>query len=491
VVTPVNRPADVSLVDMQLGRDLGVNVTNDQIGGSATVSIAPDNQPGGAFGSWTITVKTPAAPVAQAAPALVGQRLTAPPVDPTLPDTGLADDPHRPVYRFDVSGAQWGVANAGQLTTVLPAMTAQGSTDGTTWTDLGKLMPVTHPTVSGSTVTLGSASFFWQADPGQQPLTDVRVVSGGLASNVVHLADLAAPPTNGGTNATAVSSISLISATANAALAAPRADGVDQAPLNVALSPANAGGVIPTSDPRYQLVYYRDASSNELITGLYTPGDYQDYVSVSQWRGAYPNDGLNARLGGSRGGGTTPCPKHRHREPNKHCGGSGGGLGSGAPGQAHAYLVTTSGLSQSLNAVLNDSGTAGAVFTSSNLSVLGSTASITWSGTARAGLSLNGCPSGSCTLVTPSTTAPGLYQDGSAAAGPVVGLMFALHATTAQSILPLQISTDHQQHPLAESAITITNNQAQLSNAAVFWPDDRIDTSLLTAGQLVRVPGIQ
>jgi len=317
-------------------------------------------------------------------------------------------------------------------------------------------------------VTLGAASFFWQADAGQQPLTDVRVMSGGLASAVVHLAGLTPPPTNGGPTAPAVQALSLTSAIANPAnpgVAAPRANGVDQAPLNVTLQPANGGGVIPTSDPRYQLVYYRDASSNELVTGLYTPGYYQDYVAVAPWRGAYPNDGLNGR------------PRD--------------------VSQVHAYLVTTSGLGQSLNAVLNDSGVSGSsaggsvgVFTSSSLSVLGNTARISPSGTARAGLSLGGCPAGSCTLVTPTATAPGLYQAGSATAGPSIGLMFGLAATTSQSLLPLRMTADHPQHPLAKSSITVTNNQALL-DPSVFWPDDTVDMTLLTAGQLISVPGVQ
>ena len=470
VVTPVNRPADVSLVDVQLGRDMSVNVGNDQVGGSTAVSSAGSPQPAAAFGSWTITVNTPATPTALTPPTVTGQRLTAPPVDPGLPDSGLADDPHRPVYRFDVSGAQWtGVAQPNQLTSTVPAMRAQGSTDdGTTWKDLGSLMPVTAPTLSGSTVTLGAASFFWQADAGHQPLTDVRVMSGGLASAVVHLAGLTPPPTNGGPAAPAVQALSLTSAIANPAnpgVAAPRANGVDQAPLNVALQPANGGGVIPTSDPRYQLVYYRDASSNELVTGLYTPGDYQDYVAVAPWRGAYPNDGLNGR------------PRD--------------------VSQVHAYLVTTSGLGQSLNAVLNDSGVSGSsaggsvgVFTSSSLSALGNTARISPSGTARAGLSLGGCPAGSCTLVTPTATAPGLYQAGSATAGPSIGLMFGLAATTSQSLLPLRMTADHPQHPLAKSSITVTNNQAR-ADPSVFWPDDTVDMTLLTAGQLISVPGVQ
>ena len=94
-------------------------------------------------------------------------RLTAAP-DPANylpPSSPAADDPCRPVYRFDVTGAQWkDVTSAGQVSAQLPPMTAQGSTDGgKTWQDLGQLMPATAPAVAADgTVTLGPASFFFQ-----------------------------------------------------------------------------------------------------------------------------------------------------------------------------------------------------------------------------------------------------------------------------------------------------------------------------------------
>ncbi len=84
-----------------------------------------------------------------------------------LPAAGRppADDPCRPVFRFDVTGAQWThVQPAGQETARIPAMTAQGSTDGgTTWQDLGQLMPSTAPAADrDGTLTLGPASFYFQ-----------------------------------------------------------------------------------------------------------------------------------------------------------------------------------------------------------------------------------------------------------------------------------------------------------------------------------------
>jgi hypothetical protein len=120
--------------------------------------------------------------------------------------------------------------------------------------------------------------------------------------------------------------------------------------------------------------------------------------------------------------------------------------------------------------------------------VAGVAATITASGTASTGLTLNGCSGGACTLVAPTATAPALYQAGDAANGPATGLMFALNAVTAASTLPLQVGTGNA-HAVAQSPISITSNQAQLSSTSAFWPTDRLDVSLVAAGQLVRVLG--
>ena len=167
------------------------------------------------------------------------------------------------MYRFDVTGAQWNnVTSAGQVSAQLPPMTAQGSADGgQTWQDLGQLMPSAAPAVAaygsghaGAGQLLlpepgghGDRPGVWTSDQlsqcpakGDQPVTEVRVVSGGLASSPVTLAGLAAPPLDSA-NATPVQGISTTPTGAPGAAALPRADGVNQAGLTLALAPLRRG----------------------------------------------------------------------------------------------------------------------------------------------------------------------------------------------------------------------------------------------------------
>src|SRR5205823_6321311 len=146
-------------------------------------------------------------------------------------------------------------------------MTVQGTSDGVSWRDLGQLMPVTAPTVSGNTVTLGNASFFWQDDPGNPPLTAVRVGSGGLFSNVVRLVDLPAPALDGSGGEVAANGVE--AAPPGGGNATLRPNGVDQARLFVTITPSSGGGNIATDDRRYGLVYYR-YDNNGVLGGLIT-----------------------------------------------------------------------------------------------------------------------------------------------------------------------------------------------------------------------------
>ena len=222
IITPAGDSADEHIVKLTAGAD-GTPRIDSQVGGYLTASLTQVSPTPGSSGTWQLALTGGSAPVALTAPAVTGHRLTAEP-DPASyepPTSPAADDPCRPVYRFDVTGARWkNVTSAGQVSAQLPPMTAQGSTDGgTTWQDLGQLMPSAAPAVAADgTVTLGPASFFFQnlagtATPagvwtsgqpsqcpatGQAPVTEVRVVSGGLASSPVMLADPTAPPLNGG-----------------------------------------------------------------------------------------------------------------------------------------------------------------------------------------------------------------------------------------------------------------------------------------------------
>jgi hypothetical protein len=443
VVTPRGDQADEHEIKIQVD-STGTMTIADQAGGYLTATLAKAGDGPGSWGTWELKLAGGTTPAAVTAPSVQGFRLTSaegpgymPPASP------VADDPARPVYRFDVTRAQWsGIGSPRQVTARIPAMTAQGSTDGVHWQDLGQLMPSTAPVRTGDKVILGPASFFWQDAPGATPLTEVRVVSGALPSTAVHLASLPAPPVaaTGGVQVTA---------DAPGGTAAPRADGVDQAGLTVKLVPSDSGGIILPSDPRYQLIYYRYADTNNLVTGLYAAGDYADYVAVGPY----------ASNGSSQG----------QRIKN--------------------YLVTTSTAAQSLTAVLNDSGTASGAVDSSAIAVAATRNPLTPSGTATGGIGITGCassPTATCTLTAPADTAPALalYQAGGPADGPVTGLQLAAMAVTGRASLPLQVGTANV-HQLGSAPLVVTPSQAKLVDTSLFFPTDTIDTALVTAGDLV------
>jgi hypothetical protein len=461
IITPAGDQADEHIVKLVVGLD-GTPRIADQVGGYLTARLR-DIGEGGSWGTWQMDVSGGVTPRAAQEPTVTGVRLTsAPGPNYQPPAISPADDPCRPVFRFDVTGAIWTELLApGEVTARIPAMTAQGSTDGRTWQDLGQLMPSSAPALARGQVTLGPASFYFQnragtavapgVEPagqhqcpatGDKPVILVRVVSGVFASRPVALAGLAAPPVSGGPGATPVQGISATPDTAGGA--APRADGVDQAGLTLKLVPSGSGGEIDPSDPRYQLVYYRVADTHALITGLYQAGDYADYTAV----GPYAADGSAAR-------------------------------------PTHSFLATTNTASQSLNAVLNDSG-AGKGITSGALPVAASSNPLTASGTATGGIGVTGCASGigaGCVLGVPGAV-PVLYQAGGPAAGPVTGLQFTATAITGRASLPLQVGTANV-HQLGSASLDVTPSQAKLLDTSQFFPTDTIDTALVTSGELV------
>lgn len=453
VLTPVDDPADQHMIKLRVTASRKVEV-DSQAGGDLTATVTRESVPGGLWGLWTLTITGPAAPKAAAAPTVTGYRLTSAPKDGWQPPPKpVANDPRRPVYRFDVTGAKWtgiGVSQ-GQVAAQIPAMTAQGSTDGgKTWRDLGRLMPTTAPVLDRGTgtVTLGAASFFWQDPPDATPLTDIRVGSGGLFSGVIHLADLKAPPLNS-THQVQVLDVEAKPATGSGT-ASPLADGLDQATLNVTLT-GEQNGLIASDDPRYGLVYYRDKETDALITGLYAPGEYSQYLAVGPFEGAYSDPGTSGRV--------------------------------------HNYLATTSTAQQPLVAEMNDTGTSDA-FASHPVTVIArATTGLGTTGTAAKGVQVTGCvPASICPLATPTGTSPVLYQAGSTAAGPVTGLQLRVEAVTGVASLPLEVGTANA-HTLASAPLEIPDppgNQAVLRETSGFWPAGTIDTALVSSGELVR-----
>jgi hypothetical protein len=457
IIIPAGDPADEHIVKLTAAADGTLRIAG-QVGGALTATVARGSGPGGSWGQWTLTIKGPAAPTAATAPALAGFRLTsAPGPGWTPPGQSPPDDPCRPVYRFDVTRASWkGAGVPGQVTAQIPAMTAQGSTDdGKNWQPLGELMPVSAPTRSADTVTLGPASFFYQDPPGNvtargaqcpaagKPLTDVRVASGGLYSNVVHLASLTPPDINGGTGAVPITGITATPATGQNAT--PLANGVDQATVDLALT-SDGGGAISNNDPRYELVYYRDTDTGKLVTGLYDrqPGHFADYAAVGPVKGQYSD--------------------------------------TGAAEKVHNYLTTTSTGTQSLVADINDTGTA-QPNTSHSLTAKGTPVSqLDTAGAAAVGIQVTGCP-GLCPLAAPADNAPALYQAGGPD-GPVTGVQFKLEAVTGVASLPLAVG-GQDAHTLASAPLEIPppGNKAVLRQTSGF--SGTIDTSLVTSGELV------
>jgi hypothetical protein len=439
-VTPAGDPADEHQVKLSVDQAGTVSIA-EQAGGYLTASLSRASTSPGSWGSWVLTLTGGATPAAVTAPTVTGQRLTV---------AASGGGPDRPVYRFDVSGATWaGAAAPGQVTTRIPAMTAQGSTDGgQRWNDLGQLMPATAPSRNADTVTLGPASFFWQDQPGDTPLSDVRVVSGGKASAPVVLKDLPPPPPDS-TYPDQISSLSVRPANSGGN-AAPRADGVDQATLGVDLSTSD-GKLIKASDPRYKLIYYRydvSGSIGGLVTGLYQPGDYHGYTAVGPWPG--PN--------ASQGGGTVDN-----------------------------YLVTTSTATHYVEAEINDTGHPATSQQDITVAATANPLTVPAGQTAAGGISVTGCtgsPTTTCPLAAPAPAAPALYQAGDTGTGPVTGLLLTVTAVTGRASLPLQVGTGNAHH-LGSASLTVTPSSAMLTDTSPFWPTDTIDTVLVTSGELV------
>ena len=272
------------------------------------------------------------------------------------------------------------------------------------------------------------------------------MVSGALASSPVSLADPKAPPLDS-TYPTAVQGVAAVPDGNNGGAAVLRADGVDQAGLTLQLKP-NGGGSVPATDPRYNLLYYRDDVTKALVTGLYQPGDYAGYTGI----GPYAADG-------SAG------------QPTRN------------------YLATTSTAAQQLDPMMNDTGTVTA-YPGPSFAVAASSNPLTpVGGTITGGIGITGCttsPTAACTLAVPLA----LYQAGGPASGPVTGLLLSATAITGQASLPLQTGTANT-HELGSAPLTVTASQAKLTDTSPFFPSDTVDTALVTAGQLVPVQSVQ
>jgi len=268
------------------GRWDGVRILEQVGSGRLAVHVEPyEEMRDGLYGVRLVVTDRYAAPTIEGAPVLDASRLTPAPAAGYQPKAG-ADDPTRPVHRFTVSGLSWWVpgADADLSEAVLPLPFAEGSVDGVEWDRLGTVASPVAPTRVGERITMGRAVFDWQTVAGAaKNHRFFRVVAGGAASNVVDVTGLAAP------EPAVVSGVSIVEGSA------PRPNGLDQSPMRVSLIDGDLREMDPGAYPAsYDRIYYRDALSNALITGLGDPADPSQLVMFSLSPGQYANEAVSA-----------------------------------------------------------------------------------------------------------------------------------------------------------------------------------------------------
>lgn len=471
VVTPaeddefdVKDDADRQVVKLQIDRDSLQLDVSQQVGGSLTVTAAPDpsDSNAGALGAWTLTIDGAEPPQVDSAPTITGRRLTA------------AGDPGPTVYRVDVSGATYTMDTdpAPRVQATVPPLLVEGYVDSAAaWQPLGQLVPRTPLNLSsdGSTLTLGNASFWWQNDPDDPDagVSRVRVVTqdsaGGTApSTELDLTALAVPAALNLTGP-------VVAPTAANRVASPATSGLDQASLKVQVQDLTPK-TLPSTDPSYGRIYYREnvdgTSDDPLVTNLYLTDDQGDvvdptsFIGVSLYAGVYSSS--------TRPGSATPTTH---------------------------YVSTTSDELQSLAAyvggVTSDQGpTPSQPITVQAVDLPTEPAATS----AAQGISIVGCSDytgvSTCRLAGLTATRPALYEDYDADGQPLIGVLTASPATTSEASLPLQQKQGLAEHQLASAPLTVGSNSARLVDTSAFFGGDSVDTALVTHGILVAVEGV-
>jgi hypothetical protein len=468
VITPTNHPADTRLVDLRLNRDLSVDV-DDQAGGlvagdptetqgSTVVKIAYTGNHLAAFGLWDVRVSTPVLPTPGPSPAVKASRLS--PED----FSGAA------VYRFDVTGATYQLPSPYPNQIVVPPLIVQGSVDGNSWTNLGTLIPRTEPTIepiivngkNAAKLTLGPATFWWENPAGQPVYEYIQVGLGPTEMTAVTLSKLSIPsdPNVGGPQ---------INATNQAKTAAPVDSGLDEAPLMVEVLDNN-NNELPFTDPSYQRIYYRDGF-NHLITNLFDATNPDNFIGVSPYAGAYPNNGTET---------------------------------SGQPGtfDGFHYVATTSTNLQQITGYI-----AGAISPSQPINVNAMTIETLKNNpniSATGGISLTcvdeetgasiPCPlapilqggTAACSLNNAAAFCPAYYVNGGQ-----LGMLTTAVATTSVDSLPLQQTAGTADHLLGSAPLTVTTAAATLNLTGIssnLLSSDQVDTTLVTHGMLASPP---
>ena len=471
VITPVARPADARIIDIQLNRNWTVDVS-DQTGGSTTVDAARVGG-GAAFGTWEFTVNTPPAPVPANAPQVSASVLT----------TSLRTRPT--VYRFDVAALTWTVSTASSpAQLVIPPLLVQGcttslcSTDDSTWDDLGYFLSTAklsstsdadNVPVTVGDVTAGAGTFYWENDAGCPKATacytQIRVKAGALVSDPVILGSLTTP----------VAPKPAVTAVNTVGSPTPVPDGIDQVPLQVTLNVVG-GATLASNDPAYQAIYYTD-SNGDLITNLYDPKQFDQFVGVQPSAGA------------------TAAPPSRDNSTTT---------------QAYDYVTTTQNSDLDTNeepqtenifATFGD----GPTQKSEGTPVTGTPLAIdTVSGVVAQtpGFSLEGCKdftgSGTCSLATTIvagvSTRPALFQAGPIDGAPYIegvpyiGVQLQYQAHNALSDLPLKWPFAQGEQKLGSTDVSVNQAHTLASiDSTLFLKGALLDIPLVTHGESVTV----
>ncbi|MGW2207719.1 hypothetical protein, partial [Streptomyces sp. NPDC001774] len=120
----------------------------------------------------------------------------------------------------------------------------------------------------------------------EKTYSKVRVWNGGTVSQETDLDGLTGPDNL---------PLDINGALATTTKPSPRANGLEQAPVNVAIKRLNAPD-LPKDSPAYKYLYYRDAQGR-LITGLIQPGYRDQYTSVVPFQGVYSNNPAGTAAG--------------------------------------------------------------------------------------------------------------------------------------------------------------------------------------------------
>lgn len=480
VINPVNRPAETRMVNLRLNADGWTVDASDQQGGSLVVTATKNNAmlegrvP--IFGAWSLRVSDAGAPTAIGpAPTLTGYQLT---------PTGTAAAPT--VYRLDVGATTWSVpglassAAAKQVQTLLPPLQVQGRASATAaWVNVGQLVPTGALNVSGSTVTVPGASFYWENMQGATPYTQFQVLTGGadgLTSPTVDLTKLAFCYTGvkpGGPCQTSVPRITGLGFSGSSSTS-PKvvANGLDQAVLNPTLT--SASGTITSNDDAYTKIFYRqNGVTGPLVTNLYrqdvTCSDcYTGFVGVQPSAGAYLNTG-----------GSYAAKRRMVRV-------------AGSPAD---YVSTTGAGSQSptIAGVIRLSSTA-----SNTVTITGYTLAVgaATSADLTDGFQLSGCvgeanSSATCTIAPTSATRAALYAVGGPYAntasdtGLRIGALFTNQAQNAIEDLPLTWSNTSPKLDKPAALTGINSNYLWKLQNAKGLHTAHGDTWVVTHGQLI------